>query len=47
MLVHEPDTIIFEVKQGPYNPDTDKEFATWSPSEDSPDVANFLDSLRT
>ena len=47
MLVHEPDTIIFEVKQGPYNPATDKEFAPWSPSEDSAKVAQFLDSLRT
>ena len=25
----EPDTIIFEVKHGPYNPETDKQFAAW------------------
>lgn len=46
MIVHTPDTVIFEVKKGPYNPETDKEFASWSPKEDSPDVKEFLASLN-
>ena len=46
MIVHEPDTVIFEVKKGPYNPETDKEFASWSPEEDSPEVTDFLARLN-
>lgn len=45
MLVHEADTTIFEVKQGPYDPQTDKEFAPWAPAEDSPEVSQFLAGL--
>lgn len=45
MIIHDPDTVIFETKQGPYDPMTDKEFAPWSPEEDSPDAAPFLNSL--
>jgi len=46
MIVHEPDTVIFEVKKGPYNPATDKEFASWSTEEDSPEVKDFLARLN-
>ncbi|MGD1978696.1 MAG: WbuC family cupin fold metalloprotein [Akkermansiaceae bacterium] len=45
MIVHQPDTIIFEVKQGPYDPSTDKEFASWAPAEDSDEVAAYLAKL--
>lgn len=30
-----PQTIVYELKDGPYNPDTDKNFASWAPSEGS------------
>lgn len=33
-----PDTILFEIKPGPYNREQDKEFAPWAPSENSPDA---------
>lgn len=46
MIAHAPDTVIFEVKKGPYNPETDKEFASWSPEEDSSDVKKFLARLN-
>ena len=46
MIVHAPDTVIFEVKKGPYDPETDKEFAPWSPVEDSPEVGPFLTGLQ-
>ena len=46
-----PDTVIFEVKPGPYAPSTDKDFATWSPSEGSTDATEYLmrleDNFRT
>lgn len=45
MIVHQPDTIIFEVKQGPYDPATDKEFAPWAPPEGSPETATYLAGL--
>jgi cupin fold WbuC family metalloprotein len=41
----EPDTVVFESKSGPFNPDTDKEFAPWAPAEGSPDAAPYLERL--
>jgi cupin fold WbuC family metalloprotein len=42
----EPDTVVFEVKPGPYDPATDKDFAPWSPAEGSPEAAAYLSSLE-
>jgi cupin fold WbuC family metalloprotein len=44
-LVMEPDTILFEAKKGPYNAQTDKTFASWSPAEGSPEVSGWLHSM--
>ncbi|MEN6575605.1 MAG: WbuC family cupin fold metalloprotein [Phycisphaerales bacterium] len=41
-----PDTVVFEVKPGPYDPAGDKEFAPWSPPESSPQAAVFLAELE-
>jgi len=41
-----PDTVVFEVKAGPYDPTVDKEFAPWSPPEGSPEAATFLAELE-
>lgn len=38
----EPGTIVFEVKDGPYNPLTDKNFAPWAPNENHPDAPRVL-----
>lgn len=40
-----PDTVLFEVKPGPYNAETDKEFAVWAPEEYSPDAEAYLEEL--
>ncbi len=45
MIVKEPDTVILEVKQGPYQASTDKKFAAWAPPEDSPQAAQYLAQL--
>jgi cupin fold WbuC family metalloprotein len=37
----------FEVKQGPYDPATAAEFASWAPAEGDPAAPKFLDWLRT
>lgn len=41
----EADTIILEIKGGPYDPDLDKEFAPWAPSETDFASAKYLKSL--
>ncbi|MCI0506262.1 MAG: WbuC family cupin fold metalloprotein [Gammaproteobacteria bacterium] len=35
-------TVLFEVKKGPYQPLTDKDFANWAPKEGDPDCARFV-----
>jgi cupin fold WbuC family metalloprotein len=42
----EPGTVIFEVKPGPYDMSTDKEFATWAPAENTADAASYLAQLE-
>jgi cupin fold WbuC family metalloprotein len=44
-LAEAPDTVVFEVKPGPYLPATDKDFMSWAPQEGSPEVGAFLDGL--
>ena len=41
-----PDTVLFEVKPGPYGPGVDKEFASWSPAENTPQAVVFLAGLE-
>lgn len=41
----EPDTVIYEVKSGPYTQATDKTFAPWAPEEGSPEAEAYLQDL--
>ncbi len=41
-----PDTVLFEVKNGPYAPANDKAFAPWAPEEGTPEAICYLDQLR-
>ena len=43
----EPDTVVFEVKPGPYDAATDKEFAPWAPAEGNSTAADYLQQLET
>jgi cupin fold WbuC family metalloprotein len=43
----EPDSIAFEVKPGPYDAASDKQFAPWSPREDEPEAAVYLRWIAT
>lgn len=38
-------TVVYEVKDGPYSPIDDKNFASWAPPEGSPDAAVYLRKL--
>ena len=42
----QPDTVLFEVKSGPFDPSAEKEFASWAPEENAPDAAAYLESLE-
>jgi len=42
----EPDTLVYEVKDGPYSPTTDKAFPDWAPAEDTPEGRAYLAMLE-
>jgi cupin fold WbuC family metalloprotein len=42
----EPDTVVFEVKSGPYSPDSDKAFPSWAPREGSAEAGDYLAKLE-
>lgn len=37
---------VYEIKQGPYIPEDDKEFAAWAPGEGSSEAVHYLNKLR-
>lgn len=41
----EKDTVLFEVKPGPYNQADDKDFAPWAPAEGTPGAKEYLENL--
>lgn len=45
-VVHHEDTIILEVKCGPYDAEGDKVFAPWAPEEFSPEAQNYMQAWR-
>lgn len=45
-LALEPDTVVFEVKSGPYLASNDKAFPPWAPREGSEGAAEYLLSLE-
>lgn len=40
-----PDTLIFEVKDGPYDRETDKDIPDWAPAEGTPEAEPYLLNL--
>ena len=42
----EPDTVVYEVKSGPYAPHDDKSFAPWAPREGEPGTKEYLAELE-
>jgi len=41
----EPDSVIYELKDGPYDPADDKNFAPWAPKEGEPGCEIFVRNL--
>jgi cupin fold WbuC family metalloprotein len=46
LVALEPGSIFFEVKAGPYDVRTDKEWGAWAPAEGDPEAARYLERLR-
>ncbi len=46
LVALEPDTVLFEAKQGPYAPANETTFAPFAPAEGSPEARAYLDALR-
>lgn len=44
-LALERDTVVFEGKNGPYDPDRDKEFPAWAPPEGDPGAEAYMERL--
>jgi cupin fold WbuC family metalloprotein len=42
----ESGTVFFEVKQGPYKPISETNYASWAPAEGTPEAAYYLDWFR-
>ncbi|MEJ2451098.1 MAG: WbuC family cupin fold metalloprotein [Gammaproteobacteria bacterium] len=40
------ENVFFETKQGPYDPATAAEFASWAPEENSPEANDYIEKLR-
>lgn len=45
LIALEPDSILLEVKEGPFDPDQPKDLAAWAPAENSPDAIKYLEEL--
>ncbi|MDD4013991.1 MAG: WbuC family cupin fold metalloprotein [Candidatus Omnitrophica bacterium] len=41
----EQGTVLYEIKDGPYDKNSDKEFAPWAPSEQDPSAAKYVSGL--
>jgi cupin fold WbuC family metalloprotein len=46
VIFHAPAAVVLEVKAGPYEPQLDKEFASWAPAENDPAAARFVSWLE-
>jgi cupin fold WbuC family metalloprotein len=42
----ETETVVFEVKPGPYRPADDKDFADWAPAADTDEAGSYLAQLE-
>jgi len=45
IIALENESVVFECKDGPYEPASDKDFAPWAPAEGSAEAAQYLEKL--
>lgn len=46
LICQASDTLVFEIKEGPYAPSSDKDFAPWAPPEGTQEAARFREWWR-
>lgn len=46
ILSFSENSVFFELKAGPYDPNADKGFSEWSPEENTSEAGAYLDSLK-
>ncbi len=46
LICLQEDSVAYEVKDGPWDRDSDKDFAPWAPAENEERVAEFMKSLK-
>ena len=49
LIALEENSVVYEVKDGPYDPDDDKDFAAWAPAESDPEKhrKSYLNTILT
>ncbi len=45
LIALESGSVLYELKDGPYNVQNDKQFAPWAPAEGSPEAAAYVQNL--
>ncbi len=45
-VVTAPDTVILEIKRGPYDAEHDKVFPPWAPEENAAEASEYLEGLK-
>ncbi|TAJ05674.1 cupin fold metalloprotein, WbuC family [Marinilabiliaceae bacterium JC017] len=45
VIALESNTVVYEIKDGPYDMSSDKEFACWAPSENASDADGYLTGI--
>lgn len=45
VIALQPGTVVYEVKDGPYFPDDDKNFASWAPKEGDDGAAVYIEQI--
>ena len=46
IIALESGSVVYEVKNGPYSPLNDKNFATWAPKEGEEECLSYMENLR-
>ncbi len=46
LVANSPDTVLMEIKHGPYEPTPEADFGDWAPVESAPEAEFFMDWMR-
>ena len=47
IIALEPESVVYEVKNGPYSPLSDKNFAPWAPKEGNKECLSYIEGLTS